>query len=480
MGGFVLHDPYPTKSNKFAAEPYLPPWQLHGVLTPDGVRFLMEHEPSSIPDLAVDDIRDRSKASLFTKALLVCQVLWFLVACINRGVQGLPLSLLEISTIAHALCSLLTYAVWWRKPKDVSHQTVIALPNDGQIGAWMSMASSASQYLLGGILKISNRSEMEHVDIVQIVQPSRSSHDDEPKARRPGPRNKSIQPPDNPHFSFRPAGNLQKRPQRDCLWNLVNTWRMSLIFGATATVPWYVHWMPTHKAEGDRTAVPGDVRGGESIPEKGKDDPETVDSSRDISIPGPSEFTPMDLRRWALAYEAQRRYSLSAHISRVRYVVPIASLQAFTDTHQYTFGGICRTALLAAALGAVYGLPHLIALTVTFPTAIEGTLWRVATVVVAALGLTLGTITVVLFGIAELFDRSIKCVTGNRQPTSDKIDRLLKRARMLFERAVVVLGAIVYVSSSAYLVAETIRQLFALPPEVFVLPSWANYWPHFA
>ncbi|KAI0707893.1 hypothetical protein C8Q76DRAFT_816447, partial [Earliella scabrosa] len=121
MGGFVLQDPHiePPKSR------YLPAWQGNGVLTEDGVRVLMDAEPDRIPDIPVDELLDRGKADGLAKMLLAWQVLWFCLSCLNRAVQHLPLSLLEVTTIAHALCALLTYVAWWKKPKDVGQPIVI-------------------------------------------------------------------------------------------------------------------------------------------------------------------------------------------------------------------------------------------------------------------------------------------------------------------------------------------------------------------
>ncbi|RDX40479.1 hypothetical protein OH76DRAFT_335865 [Lentinus brumalis] len=304
MGGFVLKDPYVDRSD----DHYLPSWQLNGVITPDGVRFLMQHAPSLIPDLALDDILDRSKADGLAKTLLVWQVLWFLLTCINRLVQGLPLCLLEISTIAHALCSLLTYALWWYKPKDVSHPTAILAPDARLIGAWMSMASMADQYLIGGILKVDIPCEMTFVEVVETDNGI-------------GGARISFQRPEE-RASALPASCQQKPPRRTprvVFREAVHSRRARLIFGA-ATLPWYVQ--------------------------------------------GSSE-TPEEMRattlRCALASEAHNKYGLArpAPETPIRLVVPVASLQAFTDTHEHEFAGILRTSLTAAVppqmgVGAIF------------------------------------------------------------------------------------------------------------------------------
>lgn len=459
MGGFVLHDPY-IPSSPDNPDRYLPAWQLHGVLTPAGVRFIMKHAPLLVPDLPVEDIRDRSKADWLGKALLVCQLIWFLLTCINRGVEGLPLSLLEISTIAHALCSLLTYAVWWRKPKDVSHSTVIVsagvspdLTEAQRIGAWMSMASSANQYFLGGILKLNYRSEMDHF---KPHTSTRSSEVDRagPEDIEPSQTTPLIQDPDNqspvsPTFSLKELEEVTFCPS---IRGSARTWKAKLIFGVN-TLPWYAKRIPHAKLDLEKH--------------------ETIKEMQIRTGMVDSEIKAMDLRL-DLASRAGKQYSLSPPTIRVRYVVPFASLQAFTDTQQYDLKGICRTALLASGLGAVYGLPHLIALSVKFPTEIEGTLWRLATVIVAALGLVLGTMTVVLMGIAMLLGDWVHSAYNINLGEQ----KFITRMKTFFERWVVSLGAFLYISSSAYLLAETVRELFALPPEAFKLPSWSNYWPH--
>ena len=50
---------------------------------------------------------------------------WFCVQCLTRLAQGLPISLLELNTFGHALCALLIYSMWWRKPLDVAEPELI-------------------------------------------------------------------------------------------------------------------------------------------------------------------------------------------------------------------------------------------------------------------------------------------------------------------------------------------------------------------
>ncbi|KZV87470.1 hypothetical protein EXIGLDRAFT_620578, partial [Exidia glandulosa HHB12029] len=117
MGGFVIETS--------PGEPFLPFPTTRVVLRPGGLHYLMQHAPYLIPDLSADDIADRSKAGAFTKAILCFQILAFCVGTAARLSQRLPLSLLEVTTLAHCLCALIAYGLWWRKPHDIGEPTVI-------------------------------------------------------------------------------------------------------------------------------------------------------------------------------------------------------------------------------------------------------------------------------------------------------------------------------------------------------------------
>ncbi|KAF9478662.1 hypothetical protein BDN70DRAFT_859672 [Pholiota conissans] len=71
------------------------------------------------PDITADEIKDRSKGDFISKGLAVLQTSWFLLQCITRWSQKLPLSELEVLTLGFAAMNGITYALWWNKPQDV-------------------------------------------------------------------------------------------------------------------------------------------------------------------------------------------------------------------------------------------------------------------------------------------------------------------------------------------------------------------------
>ena len=87
--------------------------------------YIMKHFPDLIANVSEETILDRAQSNGMSKALLIVQVAWFCTNCASRLIQRLPLSLLEVSTAAHGLCTLLTYFVWWSKPPNIPEPMIL-------------------------------------------------------------------------------------------------------------------------------------------------------------------------------------------------------------------------------------------------------------------------------------------------------------------------------------------------------------------
>ncbi|KAJ5212985.1 hypothetical protein N7449_000154 [Penicillium cf. viridicatum] len=73
------------------------------------------------------DIDDRAKADPFAKAFAILQSTWFLCNIIARWASNLPVSPIELSTVAYVVCGVLVYAAHWHKPKNMSTSIKIYL-----------------------------------------------------------------------------------------------------------------------------------------------------------------------------------------------------------------------------------------------------------------------------------------------------------------------------------------------------------------
>ena len=66
------------------------------------------------------EIKDRGKSDWLAKSLVLLQTSWFVMQCIARGIKHLPLTHLEIVTLAYAAMNFVIYVFWWNKPLNVN------------------------------------------------------------------------------------------------------------------------------------------------------------------------------------------------------------------------------------------------------------------------------------------------------------------------------------------------------------------------
>lgn len=88
------------------------------------------------PIITEDDISDRSKSDFFTKTFAIVQSTWLVIQSIARVSAGLPISELELATIAYVLCAIAMYGFWWHKPFDVEHVTIVQGRGPDPSEAW--------------------------------------------------------------------------------------------------------------------------------------------------------------------------------------------------------------------------------------------------------------------------------------------------------------------------------------------------------
>ncbi|KAF5356520.1 hypothetical protein D9757_013519, partial [Collybiopsis confluens] len=112
MGGFVLADESGARLE---------------VLQAHKLNKLLSDHLITLPHIPESEIMDRSKGDALAKALVLIQTTWFTTQVISRAVLHLPITELELTTVAFALLNFLTYALWWKKPLDVRHPIVITL-----------------------------------------------------------------------------------------------------------------------------------------------------------------------------------------------------------------------------------------------------------------------------------------------------------------------------------------------------------------
>ncbi|PBK85591.1 hypothetical protein ARMGADRAFT_1129129 [Armillaria gallica] len=121
----------------WAAEQFIVAWKLtlaHGFLLSMGGFYyarkytihhqaLDAHRAASTPPSSIFpwSIKDKSKGDALSNTISILQLSWFIVQCIARALQHLPITLLEIIALAFTGLSIIMYALWWYKPLNVKY-----------------------------------------------------------------------------------------------------------------------------------------------------------------------------------------------------------------------------------------------------------------------------------------------------------------------------------------------------------------------
>lgn len=425
MGGFVFD------LNDDDGEPeepiFLHQSRTRMTLTSVGVRFLMEHHPNLLPDLSENSITDRTRASSLSKAILLAQLAWFCMSCAARLGQGLPLSLLEVTTLAHGLCTLVTYLLWWSKPLNVAEPTLIRGKEAREACALMTMCSPDEKYTIFGTVSIQFPAEMASVTTLPSSDRSSllASSDGSTSQQSSGSTESLIEQktfitldPERQVLEgtdFTPKKDEAKTPFRNL---------KTLVLYNSRTEPWYAKRRETSE---------------------------------------PVVLRPADTARWQLAYTAMERYGLAKadiKLPEQPYVSPRTTLQSSSDFKGHGIKAIVHSNLSAVALTLIYGLPHFLGWNARFPTPLEQRLWRMATMAVTLWGTGMASVVALIIIIRLL----MKDFTGERRG----------------EAALVACAASLYIITAGYLLVESMRQLFYLEPAAYALPLWLNYLPHFS
>ena len=100
------------------------------------------------------EIKDKGKSDWLAKSLVLLQTSWFVMQCIARAIEHLPVTHLEIVTLAYAAMNFVIYVFWWNKPLNVDRPVRVFLKSD------VEESISEGRRLTSGA---------NHVDLVMIA-----------------------------------------------------------------------------------------------------------------------------------------------------------------------------------------------------------------------------------------------------------------------------------------------------------------------
>lgn len=145
MGGLALDDS--ENPDKFLETP-----AKRFTMSPRFIVWCLEHRYADvIPYISEEDIKDKSKADSLVKTIACIQALWFCLQVATRLAQKLPISLLELNTLAHSICALFLYILWWEKPLDVSEPALVPTARSDRMRTLSAYAFSHSNLKRFGV-----------------------------------------------------------------------------------------------------------------------------------------------------------------------------------------------------------------------------------------------------------------------------------------------------------------------------------------
>ena len=128
MGGFHLFERSPKETGKdnrnISQEDDKP---LHP-LQADDLEDCDVYESFIMPTKA--EIQDKGKSDWLAKSLVLLQTSWFIMQCIARAREHLPVTHLEIVTVAYAAMNFVIYLFWWNKPLNVNRPVRVFRKSD--------------------------------------------------------------------------------------------------------------------------------------------------------------------------------------------------------------------------------------------------------------------------------------------------------------------------------------------------------------
>ena len=116
MGGLHLFERGPEKKSDAQCTSQEDDKPLHPLLASD----LTHDDIYSFTMPTEAEIKDRGKSDWLAKSLVLLQTSWFVTQCIARGIKHLPVTHLEIVTLAYAAMNFVIYIFWWNKPLNVN------------------------------------------------------------------------------------------------------------------------------------------------------------------------------------------------------------------------------------------------------------------------------------------------------------------------------------------------------------------------
>ncbi|KAJ7665221.1 hypothetical protein DFH06DRAFT_985484 [Mycena polygramma] len=138
----------------FTAGGFVSPSGHHPIVTEKQLQLDPEYI-CAIRSIPVHEIKDKSKGDALSKSIVLLQGLWFTAQCIARVHQNLPVTELEVTTIAFQFVNIFIWLLWWHKPLDVQRPISLGpgeeyLEDNVRRVSWIRSMKAAGEGLVVG------------------------------------------------------------------------------------------------------------------------------------------------------------------------------------------------------------------------------------------------------------------------------------------------------------------------------------------
>ncbi|KAK1749721.1 hypothetical protein QBC47DRAFT_311459, partial [Echria macrotheca] len=496
MGGFAVDTRNGGEREYMDGSP-----RLH--LTANGIALLAEL--GALPAVSAELIRDKSKANRVTKLLVVIQTVWLVVECVARAASRLPLTLLELNTIAHVACAFVAYVLWWNKPLDVEQPVVLACGKGRRpLVAAMCMFSRRNppdghdtlRPEIHDILHFVPHQAGEKVmDLAGTLRIARYRNTPgrfvTTPSSLPGPEPMTVVIDDD-IGAFRVAterGDDTQGPPKTAITLYSGDVLLPLGFAPNIA--------STISEDLRQTRYPSHST---SLPRWEADATYDLDHQATLRPAVRMHVDMTTVTRWTLACESLREHE--AAWSNYRTVVSQAAvcddewyavykyrteLPGQADFVAATVPNWPGRHLMPSRHGAffalcvlLYGGVHATAWNEYFPSEIEACLWHVSSIYVAASGLLWLALKATQIGLAW-FRESYLSKKQRASPLSwlNYFVTPLGTVLVLIPMYVIAATSCLYVCARIYLVVEAFISLRDVSPDVYLTPEWTRYLVHF-
>ncbi|KAL9012853.1 MAG: hypothetical protein Q9173_002404 [Seirophora scorigena] len=407
-------------------------------LTPRGVALLAAC--GYLPKISREDILDKNKSDNVSKLLSVLQALWMLAQIVSRLYGKLSVTLLEVNTLAHIICAIIIYALWWNKPKLINEPTKIRGDWVLPIAAYMFMSSQVSGW----------------------------------RSVRPGILKKDWIDPEFSILAFDPP--LSRRTQAKgavpCPYNAKPT------FVDVASLS------PTHLSSVNHGLSRIDVGSWKKRPFMAFSQSGIPLESMQSTVASRLESSGnLQSSRWSLAAEAMARHpAIAARVicretlqddDKVRWFEPVVEELVDVTIGNWATGNLLR-AMSGFVMGMVvwsasmaYGGVHATAWHGHFPSRVEALLWRASSICIAGSGFTWILINMLArtFPFFKVYWKRVETIRAHW-------------TSLVGLGSLASLCGLAYLLARIYLVVESFISLRKLPASAFDTMEWTQLVPH--